>query len=194
MGGRGSSSGIAATHARAIENMNEAQLNKEIKREQSRLNSAKRTESKVLRSIDRSFSEAFPLGSGGLKKSEANRIVGKESVSSLNKSSKVAQAIKNQESAQRRLDALEKAKKAVKGTGKTLKQISQEKMKATPQTMKWTQTKEKGQFGNVTVRKSGDITIRSTGGSHFIYKNGKRVGMTSKLSDAKSLAERLKKR
>ena len=55
--------------------------------------------------------------------------------------------------------------------------------------MKWEKTTQKGQFGNVTVRKSGAFVIRSTGSVFFIYKNGKQIGMTNKLRDATAFVE-----
>ena len=84
----------------------------------------------------------------------------------------------------------------VKGTGKTINQIKDEKLAnvAKNSTIKWEKSTQKGQFGNVTVRKSGDFEIRTTGGTSFIYKNGKQIGMTNKLKDATAFVELYKKR
>ena len=74
--------------------------------------------------------------------------------------------------------------------------LSDEKLAdiAKKSTMKWEKSTQKGQFGNVTVRKSGDFVIRSTGSVFFIYKNGKQIGMTNKLRDATAFVELYNKR
>ena len=92
--------------------------------------------------------------------------------------------------------ALNKALNAVKGAAKATKQIKDEKLAdiAKKSTMKWEKSTQKGQFGNVTVRKSGAFVIRSTGTVFFIYKNGKQIGMTNKLRDATAFVELYNKR
>ena len=122
---------------------------------------------------------------------EAKRKSDKQITSTVNKAVAYTKAKANFDAEKKHNDALNKALNAVKGTGKTTKQIKDEKLAdiAKKTTMKWEKTTQKGQFGNVTVRKSGYFVIRSTGGVFFIYKNGKQIGMTNKLRDATAFVE-----
>ena len=109
------------------------------------------------------------------------------------------EATKKRDDAQRRIEALQKAKNAITGTGKTMAEIRAEKERqavaSAGNTLKW-KTVQKGSFsGSVytpKIIKAGDIEIHGSDGLYTIYKNGKRVGSTDKLSKAKAWAERSK--
>ena len=127
---------------------------------------------------------------------EARRKADKQMTSTVNKAVAYTKAKTEYDAEKKHNDALNKALNTVKGTGKTTNQIKDEKLAnvAKNSTIKWEKSTQKGQFGNVTVRKSGDFEIRTTGGTSFIYKNGKQIGMTNKLKDATAFVELYKKR
>lgn len=61
------------------------------------------------------------------------------------------------------------------------------------ETMRWEKSIQKGQFGNVTIRKSGAYEIR-TGAMSLVYKNGERIYTANKLKDAIAFVELHNKR
>ena len=187
---------IIPTKSVHIENMNEAQLEQEIAKSDRKLLLLKKT------MIDNLVDKTPDVGLIPLNQingyndknknlEEAKRKSDKQITSTVNKAVAYTKAKANFDAEKKHNDALNKALNAVKGTGKTTKQIKDEKLAdiAKKTTMKWEKTTQKGQFGNVTVRKSGYFVIRSTGGVFFIYKNGKQIGMTNKLRDATAFVE-----
>ena len=203
MGGRGSSGKgrMVATNAVQIENMNEAQIDKEIKKTQGIIDKANAIMSKNS-IVDKAMQDAFPLGAGGDGWSNAKKkaFYGKME-GDVNKAVKYTQAYERKTQAETQMKNLLKAKEEVKGTGKTQAEIREERKKAfvknTESTMKWTTTqKEKftGSTYSPKIIKSGDFEIHGSKGYYSIYKNGKKLGGTSKLSEAKAIAEKLKKK
>ena len=203
MGSRGASSGKGkqkATNATAIENMNEAQLDKEISKTQREIGRLDKIIDK--NSLDtaetRAMREAFPLGVGYAtaaqqrKQAQANERDVKKAVA-------YTDALNAKKAAETRLAALNKAKGSVKGTGKTQKEINAEKTKkaveSTPKTLSW-KTTQKGGWSNggyaPKIIKAGNIEIHGSDGLYTIFKDGKQVGRTDKLSKAKAWAERNK--
>ena len=191
-----------ATKAVAIENMNEAQLDKEIAATQRTIASL----DKVMKSNSLDDSEsramrgAFPLGVG--MRTEAQ----KKKQAAVNerdakKAAKFTEALEKKKAAESRLKALQAAKKKVAGTGKTEKQIKTEAVKKavkeTPTSLKW-KTTQKGGWVNggyaPKIIKAGNIEIHGSGGFYTIFKDGKQIGRTDKLNKAKAAAEKLSKR
>lgn len=192
---------IIPTKSVQIENMNEAQLEQEIAKSDRKLLRLKKT------LIDNLVDETPNVGLIPLNQingyndktkntAKAQRKADKLITSTVNKSVAYTKAKADYDAEKKRNNALIKALNTVKGTGKTTKQIKDEKLAdiSKNSTMKWEKSTQKGQFGNVTVRKSGAFVIRSTGGVFFIYKNGKQIGMTNKLRDATAFVELYNKR
>lgn len=187
---------IIPTKSVHIENMNEAQLEQEIAKSDRKLLLLKKTMIDNL--VDKTpdvglipLNQINGYNDKNKNSEEAKRKSDKQITSTVNKAVAYTKAKANFDAEKKHNDALNKALNAVKGTGKTTKQIKDEKLAdiAKKSTMKWEKTTQKGQFGNVTVRKSGAFVIRSTGSVFFIYKNGKQIGMTNKLRDATAFVE-----
>lgn len=187
---------IIPTKSVHIENMNEAQLEQEIAKSDRKLLLLKKTMIDNL--VDKTpdvglipLNQINGYNDKNKNSEEAKRKSDKQITSTVNKAVAYTKAKANFDAEKKHNDALNKALDAVKGTGKTTKQIKDEKLAdiAKKSTMKWEKTTQKGQFGNVTVRKSGAFVIRSTGSVFFIYKNGKQIGMTNKLRDATAFVE-----
>lgn len=213
MGGGGSKSkgssaraGGTATNARSIENMNEAQLDKEISKLQDKI---KNLDSSMSRSLEesgysKSMREAFPLSSGGDGWSKAGRSrQEKERTASLKKAKNYVDARAQKETAAKRLSELQKTKKQVSGTGKTQSQLSKSAKAAATKSgdaLKWKTTNKGGYTsdGGYMSKEisAGSYKIRGSGGVFRIYDGSKQIGGASKLSDAKAFVEiwRKKKR
>lgn len=190
------------TNARAIENMNEAQIDKEIRASERAIERAEKTmtaNNVAGQSSERALQEAFPLGAGGDGWSAARRRQNRQAITkNVNMAKKYSEASNKKAAEEKRLKALQEAKKQVHGTGKTQAQIREDAARKAvanaPKTMKW-KTTQKGGWANggysPKIISSGDIEIRSFGGSYLIYKSGKQVGSASKLGLAKAYAERI---
>ena len=209
MGSRGASSGKGkgkatasqkATNARDIENMNEAQLDKEIEKTQRIIdfhntvmenNSLDTAETRAMR-------EAFPLGVG-MTTAAQQRKQAQVNERDAKKAAAYTEALDAKKAAETRMQTLQDAKKKVQGTGKTQKQIREDKVKkaveSTPKTLSW-KTTQKGGWSNggyaPKIIKAGNIEIHGSGGLYTVFKDGKQVGRTDKLSKAKAWAERNK--
>lgn len=185
--GSGSStraSGGTATNVRNIENMNEAQLNKEIARTKKKIGS-----------YDKAMSESQ-------KRTQFERM---DRV--VDKAVSFASAYDKKQSAQNRLSELQKAKKQVSGTGKTQSELAA-KAKNTAKknalkssnSLKWKTTNKGGYTadGGYMSKEisAGSYKIRGSSGVFRIYDGSKQIGDASKLSDAKAFVEiwRKKKR
>lgn len=180
--GSGSSAraGEVATNARNIENMNEAQLNKEIARTKKKIGS-----------YDKAMSESQ-------KRTQFERM---DRV--VDKAVSFTSAYDKKQSAQNRLSELQKAKKQVSGTGKTQSQLSKSAKAAATKsgnTLKWKTTNKGGYTadGGYMSKEisAGSYKIRGSSGVFRIYDGSKQIGGASKLSDAKAFVEvwRKKKR
>lgn len=213
MGGGGSSSkassakaGGSATNARNIENMNEAQLDNEIARTKSKIQSL---ESSMRQNLAQSgysqaMQEAFPIGAGGDGWSRAGRArQEKERTSSLKKAAAFVKERDQKKSAEKRLSELQKAKKQVSSTGKTQSQLSKAAKTAAAKSsdaLKWKTTNKGGYTsdGGYASREisAGNYKIRGSSGFFRVYDGSKQIGGAQKLSDAKALVEiwRKKKR
>lgn len=184
--GSGSSAkaGGTATKARNVENMNEAQLNKEIARTKKKIGS-----------YDKAMSESQ-------KRTQFERM---DRV--VDKAVSFTSAYDKKQSAQNRLSELQKAKKQVSGTGKTQSELAA-KAKNTAKknalkssdSLKWKTTNNGGYTadGGYMSKEisAGSYKIRGSSGVFRIYDGSKQIGGASKLSDAKAFVEvwRKKKR
>lgn len=205
-GGSSAKAGGTATNARSIENMNEAQLNKEISKIQNKIKNLDASMSRNLEEsgYSKSMREAFPLSSGGDGWSKAGRSrQEKERTASLKKAKNYVDARAQKETAAKRLSELQKAKKQVSGTGKTQSQLSKSAKAAAAKSgdaLKWKTTNKGGYTsdGGYMSREisAGSYKIRGSSGFFQIYDGSKQIGGASKLSDAKAFVEiwRKKKR
>lgn len=199
------SGGQTPTNAVQIENMNEAQLNKEIAKSDKKLQRLQKIMDDNKISIQQDIG-AIPLNqlngyNDKTKNSaEAKRKADKQINTTVKKAVEYTKASEDYNTELKHNNELNKALKTVKGTGKTTKQLKDEAVKkkvadtVKNSTMKWNKSTEKGQFGNVTVRKSGAFEIHTTGGTSFIYKDGKQLGMTNSVKKAITFVELYNKR
>lgn len=184
--GSGSSAkaGGTATNARSIENMNEAQLDKEIARTKKKIGS-----------YDKAMSESQ-------KRTQFERM---DRV--VDKAVSYTSAYDKKQSAQSRLSELQKAKKQVSGTGKTQSKLAAKAKSAaiksavkSSDALKWKTTNKGGYTadGGYMSKEisAGGFKIRGSSGVFSIYDGSRRIGGASKLSDAKAFVEiwRKKKR
>lgn len=193
----------APTNARVIENMNEAQLDLEIRKAKREIKAAEKTmgANNITDTAEaRAMREAFPLGVGGDGwTAQRRRAQARGLQRDLNKAVKYTEANKKKATAETRLKKLEKARNEVKGTGKTQGELNAEKRakaeKAAPKTMTW-KTTQKGGWSNggysPKIISAGDFQIHGESGFYSVYKNGKLIGRTNKLSSAKAYAEKAK--
>lgn len=199
MGGRGGSSGggQTPTNARSVENMNAAQLDLEIakaKREYAAASKQRETISASAFAADADLREAFPLGTAGLSRTQANRMAGRLAEKSASNGRALSAALDRQKTAEKRLDILQNARKQVGSTGKTTKQL-QEAPKAKG-TMKWSTAQKESYSGGVLkprILKSGSFEIRGKSVLR-VYANGKHIGTANSLSAAKRIAELYKEK
>lgn len=217
MGGGGSKSksssaraGGTATNVRNVENMNEAQLDKEIQKLQGKIQNL---DASMRRNLEESgyskaMLDAFPLSSGGAGWSTAGKTrQERERTASLKKAKNYVDARTQKEAAAKKLSVLQKAKKQVSGTGKTQSELAA-KAKNTAKknalkssgSLKWKTTNKGGYTadGGYMSKEisAGSYKIRGSSGVFRIYDGSKQIGGASKLSDAKAFVEvwRKKKR
>lgn len=199
-------SGQAATNARNVENMNEAQLDKEISKLQDKI---KNLDASISRNLEeggysKAMRDAFPLSSGGAGWSTAGKNrQERERTASLKKAKNYVDARTQKETAAKKLSKLQKAKKQVSGTGKTQSELAAKAKSAAAKSgdaLKWKTTNKGGYTadGGYMSKEisAGGFKIRGTSGAFTVYDGAKRIGGASKLSDAKALVEiwRKKKR
>lgn len=117
--GSGSSAraGLTATKARSIENMNEAQLDKEISKLQDKIKNLDASMSRNLEEsgYSKSMREAFPLSSSGDGWSKAGRSrQEKERTASLKKAKNYVDARAQKETAAKKLSELQSQKASLR--------------------------------------------------------------------------------
>ena len=195
-GGAGKAEKQIPTKAKFIDKMNEAQLDIEIAKQESIIKSANRAMGNTPKSENIG---AIPLGqlTRGKTQAQKDKIIQR----STSQAKKYTDAYEKKKSAERTLKNLQKAKKEVTGTGKTQRELREEKTKKavseTQSTLKWKQT-QKGGWSNggysSKVISAGEFKISGSSGMYTIWKNGKQYGTVDKLSTAKAIAERLHKK
>lgn len=136
--------GQKATRAVQIENMNEAQLNKEIAKAERVIDRAERQMEKSGQqtALGRGLSEQFPLGVGGDGWTAARRRqFNRDTERTVRNAADFTKAMQDRDNAQNRLNQLNKALEDVKGTGKTQSQIREERVQKevrdTKSTLRW---------------------------------------------------------
>lgn len=166
------------TNAKSVENMNEAQLNREIARIEKRIGS-----------YDKIMAESQKR----TQFERMDRIV--------DKAVSYTSAYDKKQSAKKQLSVLQKAKKQVSGTGKTQSQLSKETKAAAVKSstaLKWKMTNKGGYSsdGGYTSKEisAGNFKIRGSGSLYRVYEGSKQIGGASKLSDAKAFVEAWRKR
>ena len=204
-GGSGGGAAQKPTNARTIENMNEAQLNREIEKQEAyiaRMEKTMKANSITDTAEAKALQNAFPLGVGGdgwtaERKKARDRGLERD----VKRAKEYTEAYSNKESAETRLKNLQNAKEKVAGTGKTANQINEANAKkaveSAPKNLKWTQT-QKGGWSNggysPKIIKAGAFEIHGSDGLYTIYKDGKQLGRTDKLSKAKAYVEKVNAR
>lgn len=172
------------TNAKVIENMNEAQLDIEIAKQQKIIDSADRVMGNTPKQENIG---AIPLGqlTRGKTQAQKDKIIER----SVNQVKKYTDAYDKKEAAETRLKSLQKAKKEVSGTGKTQKDLLSEKKKqAAKSSGDWKSTRTK----EGTTYSQGENTITKQKGSSLFWLNGKYY--FNSLSDAKAAAKVLQSR
>ncbi len=192
------------TNAKSVENMNEAQLDREIAKTKEKINRLDSSMNKNLEQsgYSRSLQEAFPLGTGGDGWSKSGiRRQEREQSASLKKAVAFTKARTEKKAAENHLKELQRAKKQVSGTGKTQSQLSKEIKAAAVKSstaLKWKTTNKGGYSsdGGYTSKEisAGNFKIRGSGGLYRVYEGSKQIGGASKLSDAKAFVEIWRKR
>lgn len=204
-GGGGNVISQKATNTKIIDNMNEAQLDREIEKAEAIIDRAQKTMNKnnISNTAEaKAMQEAFPLGVGGDGWSQErikarNRGLERDA----RKAKEFSDAYSQKKSAETRLKALKNAKEKVKGTGKTLEEIKRENTKKavaeTPKTLSWKTTQkggwDKGAY-KPKIIKADNVEIHGTDGFYTIFVDGVKKGNTNKLSTAKAYAEKVKKK
>ena len=185
-----------ATRARAIENMNEAQLNSEIAKTTATRDRLRQTKEQTMNSLSSSMQRMHtetPLGFGKQDRSKTvNNYVSRERNKFLQSGKKLSETEDKLSAAEKRLSNLQRALNDVKGTGQTQREKQEQPQKIAPKTMKWATT-QKGEYSGggykPQIIKSGDYEIHGSSGYYRVYHNGKQLSTVSKLSEAKNFAE-----
>lgn len=127
------------------------------------------------------LSEAFPLGAGGLKRTQANKFAGELAERTLNKGLKLEKVLNELNSQTNKLEHLEKLKRN--------ESKSAEKQIKSGEPLKWKTTRKSSYVNGVympQIIESGDYKIV---GMKVFYKE-KQIGTSSSISVAKQIAER----
>lgn len=192
----GTSQPQKATKARAIENMNEAQLNSEIAKATAARDRLQRTKEQTMNSLSSTMRDSHnntPLGFGSQDRSKTvNRYIDRERNKFLQAGKKLSETDDELRSTEKRLANLQRALNEVKGTGQTQREKQEQPQKIAPKTMKWATSQKGGYSGGgykPQIIKSGDYEIHGTSGYYRVFHNGKQISTVSKLIDAKNFAE-----
>lgn len=195
MGGRGSSSSAKIkqipTHARQIEDMNEAQLEKEIKKlerwtEGSRKEVERRSNTQSMQFFD-DISKNFSGGVGGSAVNAKYRRMQDKWFNDMGKLSEAQEKYKNRSE---RLDRMKDAYKKIKGTGKTLRTVAT--ATASKGSGKWEKTTIKIYGDPVKGERMGDYVVAKPFYTYNIYdaRTGKKIKTFKSKKAAKEYAEK----
>lgn len=181
MGGRGSIGGQAPTHARDIENMNEAQIKRELASAKRRYKAAKAV-------ISASRGEDAPDTAQINQNAVQSRAARDASVKAyVNEQGKLAKAYQTEQEMKKRIIELNHAQRTVNGTGKTKAQVLKESKDSVAYASgTWTKTR----VGNQVVHSNGEYTIKhNTGGFYRLYRaDGTHVSDGRTMNEAKAYA------
>ena len=142
-------------------------------------------------SMSDAMREAFPLGTGGLERSAAERLAGRLAEQQASKGRQLTNIINEQEGLLKRRQSMERARNEVKGTGKTQSELRAEKaaqQAAQASNRKWktvSQAERTGSSYKPKVIASGDYQIRGT----TVFYKGQSVGTFGNLKSAKAAVE-----
>lgn len=176
----------SASNAKSIENMNEAQLKREISKTTSQINKISKELEKY--NIKDEYNGQFPLGVGFRSDSQYVRNIEK----SVRNASKYTDLAKQLENLNTKNNRYKNALNSIKGTGKSQSQIKKEAINkiASSSTTKWSKSKINGG----TSYTSGEYRINNVEGTSFIYRNNESIGMADSLKKAKAYVDVYKKR
>lgn len=185
------------TKAAFPENMNEAQLLKEIARMERRTASATREQenaynSASLRRMEETF-RAFPGGVGGSAVNDSYRKMVDRGTAQMRKGIEAGERATEYS---RQLESYKKALQTVKGSG-LLVHEAETARRAVGGTLdgKWTKsTVNDPTFGNIPAQKNGEFKVANNWGKYRIFRNDKEIGFANKAAEAKALIEKYAKR
>ena len=183
------------TKANFVDNMNEAQLLKEIEKEDRRAASAEREADARLNSASakRMFDtfDAFPGGVGGSAVNAAyHRMVDR----GMNQVVKSVDARERANDHSKKAERYRRAYDDVKGTGLLVHEARTARAAANGNLAgKWTRTDSAfvdSTFGKIKGQKNGDFTVGYAWASYYVHMNGREIGKFDKAADAKKLIEK----
>lgn len=175
-----------ATNARALENMNEAQLRSNIADSQAKIKSLEKQLGK--NTVKDEYQGYFPLGVGYRSDKKYTQNIER----SVKQASENVNLRNQLESEKTKLANQQKVLNQIKNTGKTQSQIKKEKVDAVTKSSTINWARSKGQFGS--KYSYNDYSIDVVDGTSFIYKGNTRIGMADSLKKAKAYVEILDKR
>lgn len=187
------------TNATDTDNMNEAQLLKEIAKAERRSDSAEReadaafNSSSVQRFND--MSRMFPGGVGGSAVTPAyQRMVERSS----NQILKGVAARERADSYNDRAERLRRAYEITKGSGLLVHEAKTARAAVGGRLDgKWTKTNNAftdGTFGQIGGQKNGEFSIGKVWGSYQVFRGNRLIGRFGKAADAKAIIEKYAKR
>ena len=182
---------LKPTHARQIEDMNEVQLEREIRKlerwtEGSRKEVERRSNTQSMRFFDDIFKN-FPGGVGGSAVNAKYRRMQDRFDSDMGKLIEAQEKYKNRSE---RLDKMKDAYKKIKGTGKTLRTVAT--ATASKGSGKWEKTTIKIYGDPVKGERMGDYVVAKPFYTYNIYdaRTGKQIKTFKSKKAAKEYAEK----
>lgn len=183
------------TNASFVDNMNEAQLLREIAKMERREASANREADAAFNSgsVQRfnQIAEQFPGGVGGSAVTPAYRRMVERAGNQMTKGVEARERAQNYAQTRERY---QKALNDVKGSGllvheaRTARAAVGGKLDG-----KWTKTDHAytdRTFGRIPGQKNGEFTIGKSWAQYYVYRNGRAIGSFKKAGDAKKLIEK----
>lgn len=182
---------LKPTHARQIEDMNELQLEREIRKlerwtEGSRKEVARLSNTQSMRFFN-DVNEQFPGGVGGSAINDKYRRMQDKWFDDMGKLNEAQEKYKNRSE---RLDKMKDAYKKVKGTGKTLRTVAT--ATASKGSGKWEKTTIKIYGDPVKGERMGDYVVAKPFFTYNLYdsRTGKQIKTFKSKKAAKEYAEK----
>ena len=187
------------TNATDTDNMNEAQLLKEIAKAERRSDSAEREADRAFNSSSvqrfNEVSQMFPGGVGGSAVTPAYQRMVERS------SNQILKGVEARERAERydnRAERLRQAYEITKGSGLLVHEARTARAAVGGRLDgKWTKTGNAftdGTFGQIGGQKNGEFAIGKVWGSYQVYRGNRLIGRFGKAADAKAIIEKYAKR
>lgn len=183
------------TNANFTDNMNEAQLIREMDRLERRIGSAERERDQAFNSGSvRRFnevSEMFPGGVGGSAVTPAyRRMVDR----AMDQTTKGVEAQRRADDYSRQLENYRRAYNDVKDSGLLVHEARTAKAAVGGNLAgKWTRSQNAGSdatFGTLSGQVNGDFGVSKVWGSYHVFRNGRLIGQFDKADTAKKLIEK----